>query len=158
MTFTDKPYFITLNPNDTLRAKVAQVEQTDVGYSTNLEKAFEYILTNATYYQIKNKDMPKALVVISDMEIDSYMSGRGLDFVNEMKERFEDRGYDFPKLILFNVEARNDTFLSQSQDVINISGQSVSAFKYLCGALENKTSYDIMLEVLNDKIYDLVKI
>ena len=158
MTFTDKPHFITLNPNDTLRAKVAQVEQTDVGYSTNLEKAFEYILTNATYYQIKNKDMPKALVVISDMEIDNYMSGRGLDFVNEMKERFEDRGYNLPKLVLFNVEARNDTFLSQSQDIINISGQSTSAFKYLCGALENKTSYDMMLEILNDKIYDLVRI
>lgn len=158
MTFTNNPHFIKLNPNDTLRAKVAQVKHIDMGFNTNLEKAFEYILTNATYYQIKNEDMPKALVVISDLEIDKYMSGWGLDFVNEMKERFEDRGYDFPKLILFNVEARNDTFLSQSQDVINISGQSVSAFKYLCGALENKTSYDIMLEVLNDKIYDLVKI
>ena len=158
MTFTNEPHFIKLNPNDTLRAKVAQVKRTDMGYNTNLEKAFEYILTNATYYQIENKDMPKALVVISDMEIDRYMSGKGLDFVDEMKERFEDRGYSFPKLVLWNVEARNDTFLSQSEDVINISGQSPTAFKSFLGALNGKTSWDIMIETLNNEIYELVRI
>ena len=158
MTFTNNPHFIKLNPNDTLRAKVGQVRCTDMGFHTNLEKAFEYILTNATYYGIKNKDMPKALVVISDMEIDKYMSGWGLDFVNEMKERFEDRGYSLPKLILWNVEARHDTFLSQSEDVINISGQSPTAFKSFLGALDGKTSWDIMIETLNNTMYKHVRI
>ena len=129
-----------------------------MGFNTNLEKAFKYILTNATYYQIKNEDMPKALVVISDLEIDQYMSGCGLDFVNEMKKRFEDRGYSFPKLILWNVEAHNDTFLSQSEDVINISGQSPTAFKSFLGALDGKTSWDIMIETLNNTMYKHVRI
>ena len=158
MTFTNNPHFIKLNPNDTLRAKVRQVKQTDIGYNTNLEKAFDYILNHALKNNISNEEMPKALVVISDMEIDQYMSGRGLDFVNEMKKRFEDRGYSFPKLILWNVEARNDTFLSQSEDVINISGQSPTAFKSFLGALNSKTSWDIMIETLNDKMYKHVRI
>ena len=158
MTFTDRPHFIKINPNDTLREKVAQVKRTDIGYNTNLEAAFNYILSNATYNNVSNEDMPKALVVISDMEIDRYMSGRGLGFIDTMKERFMARGYELPKLVLFNVEARNDTFLSQSQDVINISGQSISTFKHLCGILEGKTSYDMMLEILNDKMYDCVQI
>ena len=158
MTFTDRPHFIKINPNDTLREKVAQVRCTDIGYNTNLEAAFNYILSNATYNNVSNEDMPKALVVISDMEIDRYMSGRGLGFVDTMKEKFMAHGYELPKLVLFNVEARNDTFLSQSQDVINISGQSISTFKHLCGILEGKTSYDMMLEILNDKMYDCVQI
>lgn len=158
MTFTDRPHFIKINPNDTLREKVTQVRRTDIGYNTNLEAAFNYILSNATYNNVSNEDMPKALVVISDMEIDRYMSGRGLGFVNTMKEKFMAHGYELPKLVLFNVEARNDTFLSQSQDVINISGQSISTFKHLCGILEGKTSYDMMLEILNDKMYDCVQI
>lgn len=158
MTFTDRPHFIKINPNDTLREKVAQVKRTDIGYNTNLEAAFNYILSNATYNNVSNEDMPKALVVISDMEIDRYMSGRGLGFIDTMKERFMARGYELPKLVLFNVEARNDTFLSQSQDVINISGQSISTFKHLCGILEGKTSYDMMLEILNNKMYDCVQI
>ena len=158
MTFTDRPHFIKINPNDTLREKVAQVRRTDIGYNTNLEKAFDYILNHALKTNVANEEMPKALVVISDMEIDRYMSGRGLGFVETMKEKFMAHGYELPKLVLFNVEARNDTFLSQSQDVINISGQSISTFKHLCGILEGKTSYDMMLEILNDKMYDCVQI
>ena len=158
MTFTDRPHFIKINPNDTLREKVAQVKRTDIGYNTNLEAAFNYILSNATYNNVSNEDMPKALVVISDMEIDRYMSGRGLGFVETMKNKYAQFGYELPKLIFWNVEARNDTFLSQSEDVINISGQSASIFKTFIGALNGKTSWDIMIETLNDKMYDCVQI
>lgn len=158
MTFTDRPHFITINPDSTLREKVNQVLRTEVGYSTNLERAFDYILAGATYNKIAKEDMPKALVVISDMEIDYYMRGYGIDFVEEMKHKFAAHGYDLPKLIFWNVEARNDTFLSQSTDIINVSGQSPSTFKFLMGALEGKTSWDVMLETLNNKMYDCVTI
>lgn len=158
MTFTDRPHFIKINPNDTLREKVAQVKHTDIGYNTNLEAAFNYILSNATYNNVSNEDMPKALVVISDMEIDKYMRGRGLGFVDTMKNKYAQFGYELPKLIFWNVEARNDTFLSQSEDVINISGQSASIFKTFIGALNGKTGWDIMIETLNDKMYDCVQI
>ena len=158
MTFTDRPHFIKINPNDTLREKVAQVRRTDIGYNTNLEAAFNCILSNAIYNNVSNEDMPKALVVISDMEIDRYMSGCGLGFVDTMKNTYAQFGYELPKLIFWNVEARNDTFLSQSEDVINISGQSASIFKTFIGALNGKTGWDIMIETLNDKMYDCVQI
>lgn len=158
MTFTDRPHFIKINPNDTLREKVAQVRRTDIGYNTNLEAVFNYILSNATYNNVSNEDMPKALVIISDMEIDKYMRGRGLGFVDTMKNKYAQFGYELPKLIFWNVEARNDTFLSQSEDVINISGQSASIFKTFIGALNGKTGWDIMIETLNDKMYDCVQI
>ena len=158
MTFSREPHFVYIKEGATLQEKVRQVQQTDIGYNTNLEKAFDYILNHALKNNVSNEEMPKALVVISDLEIDEYMSGWGLDFVNETKERFEDCGYSFPKLILWNVEARNDTFLSQSEDVINISGQSPTAFKSFLGALDGKTSWDIMIETLNDKMYKHVRI
>lgn len=158
MTFTDRPHFIKINPNDTLKGKVTQVRNTDIGYGTNLEAAFNYILSNATYNNVSNEDMPKALIVISDMEIDSYMRGHGLNFVDTMKNKYAQFDYKLPKLVLFNVESRNDTFLSQSDDVINISGQSISTFKHLCGVLEGKTTYEMMLEILNDKMYDCITI
>ena len=61
-----------------------------------------------------------------------------------------------PKLILWNVEARNDTFLTQDSDVIKVSGQSASVFKKLCGCFDGKTDVDFMLETLNDEVYDRV--
>ena len=166
MTFTDKPHFIDINDCNSLAEIVAKVYQTDVGYNTNLAKAFRYILDTAVGAGVSPEEMPKALVVISDMEIDPYFPsspwhskgyrGKTLDFVAQMKKEFEKANYSMPKLVLWNVEARNDTFLSQSDDIVFVSGQSPSVFKKLCGALEGKTAFDFMLEVLNSKAYDCV--
>jgi hypothetical protein len=93
------------------------------------------------------------------MEIDRYMRpGANWDFVATQKAKFAAYGYQLPKLVLFNVEARKDTFLTQSEDVIFVSGQSVSSFKNLCQSLSGKTAWDFMLDVLNDKMYDCVAI
>ena len=158
MTFTDRPHFIKINPNSTLREKVNQVRRTDIGYNTNLEAAFNYILSNATYNNVSNEDMPKALVIISDSEIDNYIQSYGLDFVGEMKKKFSTYSYTLPTLVLWNVEARNDTFLSQDEKVLYISGQSPSTFKNLLSCLEGKTVYDLMIETLMDKQYDCINV
>ena len=159
MTFTDRPHFIDISRESTLAGCVEKVNNTDVGFSTNLDRAFQYILDHALEHRITNEDMPKALVVISDMEIDPYFRGRrNMDFVQKWVHEFAKFGYTCPKLIMWNVEARNDTFLSQSDDVLLVSGQSASTFHNLCSALGGKTAWDFMCEVLNDPMYDCVVI
>ena len=158
MSFTDQPHFIELREGATLADCVRQLYKTDVGYNTNLEAAFHHILAHAIANHVSNDEMPKALVVVSDMEIDRYIRYRGLDFVETMKRKFVSCGYTMPKLICWNVEARNDTFLSKSPDVICVSGQSASTFRELCGNLEGKTTWDIMMETLGNKMYDVIRI
>ena len=158
MTFTNEPHFINIKEGATLLENVKTVANTDVGFNTDLKAAFDYILSNAIYNNVSNEDMPKALIVISDMEIDRYMSRRGLGFVDTMKEKFNAAEYEMPKIILWNVEARQDTYLSQNPDVIYVSGSSPSVFKSFIGALNGETAYDVMLKTLNDKMYDCVQI
>ena len=159
MTFTDKPHFIDISGKTSLAACVDYVMHKDVGYSTDLDAAFQYVLNHALGHHITNEDMPKALVVISDMEIDPYFRGRrNLDFVAKWKAEFARYNLVCPKLIMWNVEARNDTLLSQSNDVLLVSGQSASTFHNLCSALGGKTAWDFMCEVLNDPVYDCVVI
>ena len=159
MTFTDRPHFVSLDGCETLYSAIRKVASTNVGYSTNLSAAFKYILNHAITNNIKPEDMPKALVVISDMEIDPYFhDNKKFDFIQKVKADFAAHNYVCPKIVLWNVEARNDTFLTQSDDVILVSGQSTSVFKNLCANLNGKTSWDLMLEVLNDKIYDCIKV
>ena len=159
MTFTDRPHFVSLDGCGTLCSAVHKVASTDIGYSTNLSAAFTHILQHAVSNNIASEDMPKALIVVSDMEIDPYFHGkRGFDFVQTQKMNFARYGYSLPKLILWNVEARNDTFLSQSEDVLLVSGQSASTFKQLCGDLNGVTAWDLMLKTLNDPIYDCIKV
>ena len=159
MTFTDRPHFIDISRETTLAGCVDKVRRTDVGYSTNLDAAFHHVLTHAINNHITNEDMPKALVVISDMEIDPYFRGRrNMDFVQKWVAEFARFGYTCPKLVMWNVDARNDTFLSQSNDVVLVSGQSASTFHNLCQSLGGKTAWDFMCEVLNDPMYDCVVI
>lgn len=163
MTFTDHPHFVKLEKGASLRTKCAQVMRTDVGYGTNLEAAFAYLLKTAIVNHVSSEEMPKAIVVISDMEIDRYMrpdygyETMNWDFISSMEHKFHQYGYELPKMVLWNVEARQDTFLSQSDKVIFVSGQSTSTFKTLLTSLEG-TSMDVMLNTLNDPMYDVVKI
>jgi hypothetical protein len=103
--------------------------------------------------------MPKTIVVISDMEIDRYMRpGRHWDFLMKMRALYAGHGYTLPKIVMWNVNARKDTVLSQSEDVIFISGQSASSFKTLCQNLDGVTAYELMLQVLNGPAYAKVTI
>lgn len=158
MTFTDKPHFIELREGATLAECVSKVMSTDVGYNTNLEAAFNYILQHAISNRVSDEELPKALVVVSDMEIDRYMRQSKMDFVDAMRAKFARHGYTLPKLILWNVEARNDTFLTKQEDVLCVSGQSASTFRELCGNLDGKTAWDLMMETLGNKMYDVVRI
>ena len=159
MTFTNDPHFINIKEGASLLQNVQQVASAGVGYSTNLEAAFREVLNVAVRNWIAPDEMPETIVVISDMEIDKYMRpGRHWDFLDTMRARFEQYGYKLPKIVMWNVNARKDTVLSQSEDVIFISGQSASSFKALCQNLDGVTAYELMLQVLNGKAYEKVRI
>lgn len=158
MTFTDRPHFINVKDGMSLRSRIQQVINTDVGFSTNLEDAFNEVLRVSIQNGVKKEDMPKAIVVVSDMEINRFTSENfNWDFVKVMRNKFSQYGYDLPKIILWNVEARQDTFLTKSNDILFISGQSASSFKAVLTGL-NGGGIELMLNTLNDPMYDRVSI
>ena len=159
MTFTDRPSFLTINENASLRDQLAQVWSEGVGYSTNLERAFMYILDTAIENNVKPDEMPKALVVVSDMEIDPFFRGKGLDFLEEMMRRFRNAGYTMPKVLFWNVEGRNSTFHAKATNpnAVFASGYSASAFTSIAKGI-NKTAYEVMYDTLMDAQYDRVAI
>ena len=159
LSFTSAPNFINLKEGASLLECVQKVASAGVGYSTNLEAAFNKILETAVFYKIPKNQMPKTLVVISDMEIDRYMRpGRHWDFLKVMEARFNAKGYALPRIILWNVNARKDTVLSQDEHTLFVSGQSASVFKQICQSLDGMTAYDLMIQTLNSPAYDKVRI
>ena len=159
MTFTNDPHFINIPEGASLYECVKKVASAGVGYGTNLEKAFNAILDTATFHHVPASEMPKTFVVISDMEIDKYMRpGRHWDFLDVMRKRFQAKGYALPRIILWNVNARKDTVLSQDEHTLFVSGQSASVFKQICQNLDGMTAYDLMIQTLNSPAYDKVRI
>ena len=157
MTFSREPHCVSIKDNWTLKNCIKNVMSKDVGYSTDLDAAFKYLLDMCVDNNISQEELPSALVVISDMEIDRFGSENyNWSFVDKWEKRFAKAGYKLPKLVMWNVEARNDTFLSQNPNVLYISGQSTSTFQYFTAALNGKTAYDFMLDILNSDRYSMI--
>ena len=154
MTFTDIPRIVDVTGDDLFEKYCSVTDH--VGYSTNLEAAFDAILSTAVRTKCPQTDLPKALVIISDLEID-YWDGGSLTFTEEMRKRFADAGYEMPKLVYWNVDSRKDTFLASKNDpnTILVSGQSASTFKNLIKGID-LSAFEIMVQTLNDPRYDCV--
>lgn len=158
MTFSTSPRFVELSGN-TLPEKVKGIES--IVADTNLEKAFELILEVALTNKVAKEDMPKALIVISDMQFNRCVqdSRQLATFHEKMNVMFSRYGYKLPKVVYWNVEERRDSYQvhEDSPNVYLVSGQSPSTFKNVIN-ITARTPYDLMLEVLNDPLYDCVKI
>ena len=159
MTFTSDPHFINLPEGCSLLEAVQKTASAGVGYSTNLMKGMEEILRVAIQNRVSKNEMPKAMLVLSDMEIDSYFRPNArFDFMDTLEAKFCAAGYNCPRLILWNINARHDTFLSNREDVILVSGQSASTFRNLIMALNGMTAYDYMVSILSGKAYEKIHI
>ena len=131
MTFSANPQVVTLK-GETLFQKVSNVNRAGWGMNTNLKAAFEKVLDIAEKNNISQEEMPKAIVVISDMEID-YCGNRDWSFYDKMANKFHKAGYVIPNVIFWNVASRHDVFHADSKrkGVQLASGQSVTVFKQI---------------------------
>jgi len=157
LTFSSRPKFVRLK-GDTLAEKVRGIEA--LIDNTDLEAALDLVLKTSVDNKVTMEDMPKAIVVISDGEIDYFgYSDRSWSFLSVMEEKFNAAGYDMPKIVMWNVEARRDTFLEKitNPKIQYISGSSPSAFKSLIDNID-KSAYDLMVATLSDPTYDCITV
>ena len=112
---------------------------------------------NKRYYICHNYSQVARETGFSASTVRKYID-KNWDFLQVLRKKFADCGYELPKLIMWNVEARHDTFLTNNENVLFVSGQSASTFKQLCANLNGKTAWDLMIETLNDKMYDCVRV
>lgn len=170
MNFSSKPSYQAIK-GDKVSTIIENINRKNWQNSTNLEMAFSLILKTAKLNKISQDEMPKALIVISDMEFDRavsdtadghryYSPSRDWGFYNEMKKKFIRAGYEIPTVIFWNVNSRNDTLpigRADTEGVLLVSGHSTNTFKGLMNSV-GKTPYDKMIEVLNRPRYDAVQI
>jgi hypothetical protein len=160
MTFSSRPSFIEIK-GETLIEKVKCVP--GIVEDTNLEAAFDLILATAVNNKIPQSDMPKALVVISDMQFNSAAtdnSGRytRMTFHDTMVAKYSNYGYEMPNIIYWNVSNVKDSFqvTSEYQGVQLASGQSPSIFKSILLNI-GKNPYQAMVDTLDTERYNRVR-
>ena len=158
MSFSDKPQLVELK-GASLYEKIENVIKTHWNNNTNLEAAFDKVLTTALKNNVPYEQMPKAIIVISDMEIDSCSDIRHWTFYDKMKAKFDSAGYEIPNIVFWNVSSRHDVFHAQSdyKGVQLASGQSASTFKSILECM-GYSPYEAMVKVLNSEAYNRVTV
>ena len=157
MSFSRNPRFHEVK-GETLRQKLISLDMSDWTQNTNLEAAFWLVLDTAVRNDIPKEELPKSLVVISDMEIDA-CADRDWLFYDYIEREYTKHGYSVPNIIFWNVESRHDTFHADARrkGVQVCSGQSASVFKQVMDCV-GMTPVEAMCKVLCGKRYAAITV
>lgn len=157
--FSSRSDFIQVKGKTLLDQLRNMMQDARWGQSTNLEGAFDKILEVAVENHIAPEDMPKALIVISDMEIDAGTWGSSWSFHDGMTQRFAQYGYSMPTVVYWNVNSRHDVYHVDADrpGCVLVSGHSASSFKQVLKCI-NMTPIEAMEEIINSKRYQPVTI
>lgn len=126
------------------------------GMNTNLHAAFKGILEIAKSGNVPAEDMPKSLVIFSDMQFDQCV--RYDDLAIEMiKRQYEEAGYTVPNVVFWNLHASAGVPVKvNDKGVALASGYSPNLMKImLAGDYEQFTPYSMMMAAIGGDRYKI---
>lgn len=163
ITFSSRPQFIDLSNCQSLKDKLSKALSASECSNTDIEKTFDLILTTAVKNNMSQNELPKNILVLSDMEFDSATcQGYGYRTRNQtlfdtISNKFSQAGYKMPRLVFWNLNSRTGTIPVKENDlgVALVSGFSPAIVKMvLSGKLD---PYECLLEQLNAARYEAVE-
>jgi hypothetical protein len=156
ITFSDNPKLVKIQ-GDSLWQKCQNLSRAEWGMSTNVQAAFDLVLSTAVKHKLGQEEIPSSIFIVSDMEFNSCC--RNHTNFEHIKAKFAQAGYTMPKLVFWNVNSRNNqTPVTQDeQGTFLVSGCSPSIFAKAVNT-ESCTPLELMLEVLNSPRYERVVI
>jgi hypothetical protein len=159
ITFSYRPEIQTI-VGKTIGDRIRNLYNADWAGNTDLIAVFESVLNAGIKNNVPDAEMPKKLIIVSDMQFDQ-ASERGTFVIDEVKRKFQDHGLVMPKLILWNLRASGtNTFAADkdTKDVGILSGFSQSVFKaFMSGCnFELMTPMYLLKEALHVARYDVI--
>ena len=152
ISFSSRPQLIKVEGVDFVD-KVKRIYKTNLCENTDIKATFD--LLKKVALGSKAEDIPKTIVIISDMQIDR-MSRRGWNEdrtateMERIRKEWAAVGLTLPNLVYWNVNASKNTILDAGRGVTFVSGCSPVIFEQI---LAGKTGYELMLEKLMSARY-----
>ena len=185
LTFDSEPKWHTFEPDHNLYQKVASIGDIGQGLSTDFQKAMDLVLTDIKERRCRPEDVPKDLIVFTDMGWDQACSSSekspytGNQYRNNVKtapwqthiqmirENFRRAGEDLhgvpfapPRIVIWNLRAEYSDFHARADEegVVMLSGWSPALFKVLQEkGIEVLTPYAALRLQLDDPMYQPVR-
>jgi hypothetical protein len=152
LTFSSDPQLLNLRGN--ILDKIKQMVTSKWTMNTDLHKAIHKILVVAVAGNVPQSEMPKILLILSDMQFDSCTNYD--DSAMEMIERkYAEFGYEVPKIVFWNLNSKDNAPVKfDKSGTALVSGFSPSIVKaVLAGDMEDFTPEAIMNKTIMNERY-----
>ena len=174
ITFSSRPQFIDLKDNTKLKDKLEIMRAYSEVSNTNIKAVFDLLLEMAVSHAVPAEELPRQVLIISDMEFDlasvpNYWSFRGKREAVEwapadealfttIGKQYEAAGYRMPRLIFWNVCGRTDTIpmVDNAEGLCLLSGFSQNAMK-IAAEKEKKDPWEALKKVLDSPRYQPIE-
>lgn len=159
ITFSNKPKLVDFSKAKTLREKIEIALRHNEVADTNIEAVFDLILKTAINKNMSQEELPKNILILSDMEFNSCArcnNGWGRPdqtLFDTFAKKYAAHGYKLPRLVFWNICSRTGTIPVKENDlgVALVSGFSPAIVKMV---LSNSTDpFECLLEQLNTERY-----
>lgn len=151
LTFCGAPELVSLKGN--IVQKVQQMHESHWAMNTDLVKAMQKILDVAKNGNVPQEEMPKILLILSDMQFDQ--CARFDDSAMQMiRRKYTDAGYVTPMIVFWNLNAHDNVPVKYNEKgAALVSGFSPAIMKAVLSCnMDEFSPYSIMLQtVMNDR-------
>ena len=156
MSFSGSPQFVQLKGSN-IYEKIRNINNSNVGYNTNLNEAFRVLLARAVRHTVSQEDMPETLLIISDMQFDAPSVSHGFTNLEVIRQQYNAAGYIVPNIVFWNVSSKGGAPAKvNDKGVALVSGYSPSI---LTSILDGEMSPMAVLDrAINNGRYDAVTI
>lgn len=137
--------------------------------NTNIEAVFNLILDMAKCQNVPREELPKQVLIISDMEFDQATASGYVPWENEkwdrpnetlfrkIERRYQENGYRMSRLIFWNVCGRTNTIpkVDNEEGLCLLSGFSQNAMRVAANK-QKKDPYEALIALLDSPRYQVI--
>lgn len=161
LTFNTEPEFHFMG-NKSISQELIKIKNMSCGGSTDFQKTFDLILKHAIRVNAKPEEMPQIVLCLSDMQFNQAERNYGYSKVQStnydaIAQKFADAGYKLPKLVFWNLNARDreTPATAAHNNVALVSGFSPAILKSVLADTDFKP-ISIMHETVMQDRYKVV--
>ena len=153
ITFSYRPEIQTI-VGKTIGDRIRNLYRADWAGNTDLRAVFESVLNAGIKNDVPDAEMPKKLIIVSDMQFDQACASNKRTNFEQIQKMYHKAGYEMPQLVFWNVNAigGNVPMTIHDTGTCLVSGCSPSILKSVLGG-KVITPVDVMRDAVYNERY-----
>ena len=153
ITFSYRPEIQTI-VGKTIGDRIRNLSRADWAGNTDLRAVFESVLNAGIKNDVPDAEMPKKLIIVSDMQFDQACASNKRTNFEQIEKMYHKAGYEMPQLVFWNVNAigGNVPMTIHDTGTCLVSGCSPSILKSVLGG-KVITPVDVMRDAVYNERY-----